>query len=191
MLRAAPGRLAHACQKEGRSQTAAESRGKRWRRGASEQGPFGCHQHASAGFCNKTSRFWPRNRVLARNCVFSSSQSTLHVTKAQVGYFDNGSERLGSCQSAVSWPKMTDFAARTQNRRNRRSPIDIPRRASARGRPGKQTRTERVAQAQRPRTNKPKKQSDDITCGKARLGRSSERGTAARAARRGRDYAAA
>lgn len=56
---------------------------------------------------------------------------------------------------------------------------------------GKQTRTERVAQAQRPRTNKPKKQSDDITCGKARLGRSSERGTTARAKRRGRDYAAA
>ena len=56
---------------------------------------------------------------------------------------------------------------------------------------GKQTQTERVAQAQRLRTNKPKKQSDDITCGKARLGRSSERGTAARAARRGRDYAAA
>ena len=56
---------------------------------------------------------------------------------------------------------------------------------------GKQTRTERVAQAQRPRTNKPKKQSDDITCGKARLGRSSERGTAARAARREQDYAAA
>ena len=77
-----------------------------------DAGPSRALHLRGARTCTRSPRFWPRNRVLARNGTTArdteNAEQAFCRRKRRTG---NAKEEF-SCQNAVSWPKTTDSRAR-------------------------------------------------------------------------------